>query len=67
MALRPDSWIEIAEGGDDDAATALSVLLALAAPKEATADWLDEEFDDDPEHSIEELFAQATDMIPYCV
>lgn len=59
LSLRPVSWLEIAEGEDEDAATALSILMALASAGEADVGFSDEEFD--------ELLNQAPDMIPYCV
>lgn len=58
VSLRPESWLEIAEGDDEDAATALAILLALAATD-------DEETL--PKAEREELATRAPDMIPYCV
>jgi len=59
MSLRPDSWMDLAEGDDDEAATALSILITLI------------EIDNDegslPDKEVEELLAEAPDMIPYCI
>lgn len=59
MALRPDSWADIFESDDDDAATALSILTTLIQVDDAEALAEDDE--------TAELFEQAPDMIPYCV
>jgi len=59
MSLRPESWLEIARGDDDDAAMALSILMALATAGDAETDLPDDE--------LEELLAEAPEMIPYYV
>ena len=59
MSLRPESWLQIAESEDEDATTALAILLALASDGEADAEM--------PEDELEELFDLAPDMIPHCI
>jgi len=57
-SLRPESWLQIVRGDDEDAATALSILMALST---------DDAESDLPEEELEELIAEAPDMIPHCV
>jgi uncharacterized protein len=59
MSLRPECWLEIAQGDNEDAATALSILMVLASAGDTETDLPDEE--------LEELLTQAPDMIPHCV
>jgi uncharacterized protein len=59
MALRPESWKAVALDGDEDAATALATLLALAG--------IDADGVGLTEEHIEELVPMAPDMIPFCV
>lgn len=59
MLLRPESWLAIAEGDDEDAAMALSILMALCSTSEAETGLSKEEY--------EELLEQAPEMIPHCV
>jgi hypothetical protein len=58
MLLRPESWLEIAEKDDEDAATALSIMMTLASTED------DETL---PKAAREELETLAPDMIPHCV
>ncbi len=59
MSLRPESWLQIAMGDDENAIAALSILTVLANGGDAEADLPDKEF--------AELFAEAPDIIPFCV
>ena len=59
MALRPDAWTAIVESDDEEAAASISLLLALHQINIGTTELKDD--------AIDELDAQAPDMIPMIV
>ena len=59
MLLRPESWFEITRSDDEDATTALSILVALDAGGDVDTGLSEEE--------LEELIDEAHAIIPYCV
>lgn len=61
MSLRPDSWLAILQGEDDEAANALAVFIALGA----IADGADS--DDLDGVKVEDLAREAPDVIPLCL
>ncbi len=61
MALRPKSWEAVARSTDEDAATALATLVALAG---IANDDVGPVFSDE---QIREIIPLAPDMIPFCV
>jgi uncharacterized protein len=61
MSLRPDSWMGILESGDEEAASAISLITALIAIADgATSEDLDGA-------KVDELAAAAPQVIPTCV
>lgn len=59
VSLRPESWLEIARGDDENAATALSILMTLVTDGDDETQL--------PKDEFQELIAEAPDMIPHCV
>ena len=60
MSLRPESWLDIEEGGDEDAVTALAILGTLIMLDAGEASDL-------PDEEVEELLSMQEGMIPHCV
>lgn len=59
MALRPDAWMAIVDSGEEEAAASISLLLALHQINTGTTEL--------KEDAIDELDAQAPDLIPMIV
>jgi uncharacterized protein len=59
MAMRPESWMAIAQGGDEDAATALATLISLAGIETDDVGFTDDQ--------VEAIMPMAPDLIPYCI
>ena len=59
MTLRPDSWAQIADSGDEDAVVALATLISLVGIDNGDAPFT--------QAQIDEIIPMAPDMIPFCI